>query len=174
MKYSEFIADLEQQLTVVRSLIGSSMTHENPQFRKWRHEVQSLVDEAKAAGFRVPGDFNSNRRAYRALWIGADTEDNLKEFRRELNDSIVELEFIVQQYRKYGDPKPVAVTPPATAPLSAPGQVSLAWLWQHVPVSLWVVALALLLATFLAGVGIGQTKIYRDVLELFHPQSESK
>lgn len=34
MKYSEFIADLEQQLSVARSLADSSATHENPQFRK--------------------------------------------------------------------------------------------------------------------------------------------
>jgi hypothetical protein len=46
-------------------------TYDTREFRNWRHEVESTVAHAWALGFKLPGEFKSRPRAYRAMWIGA-------------------------------------------------------------------------------------------------------
>lgn len=103
MKYVDFIAELERLIKDGRAILERRVTHEDAAFRKWRHEAESIVKTAKARGFDVPGEFNSANRDYLALWVGASTQDNVEALSAELNDSLVELEFIVEQYRKYGE-----------------------------------------------------------------------
>jgi hypothetical protein len=102
MKYADFIAELERLISTGRAILDAGVTHEDGAFRRWRHEAESIVEVGRSRGFDIPGEFNSSRRQYLALWMGASTHDDVKALRADLNDSLLELEFIVEQYRKYG------------------------------------------------------------------------
>jgi len=51
--------------------------------------------------------------------------------------------------------------------LAPPEQVTLAWLYRHVPVSLWVAFVALLAAAFITGVAVARTDIYVSIEKFF-------
>lgn len=167
MNYEEFIVELRRQIMEARSITQTIFSHEDQRFRKWRHDTQSIVEEALANGFRIPGQFNSKQRAYQALWSGATMEHNAKEFFRNLNDSIVELKFIVQQYQKYGAPKRSSENKSPKTTLPMPEHVTLAWLWQHVPARLWLAAVTVVVSIFLTGVFAGQSKLYQGIVGIF-------
>ena len=66
------------------------------------------------------------------------------------------------------------------APLAAPGHsskllppenITPAWLWQHAPIRLWLKAIGLVLAAFSAGVLVGQSALYREVVRKLSPTS---
>ena len=59
---------------------------------------------------------------------------------------------------------PVAL-PRTVAALELPDRVTLAWLWQHVPASLWVGFLGLLLAVFIFGATVGQIEWVQKLVE---------
>lgn len=61
---------------------------------------------------------------------------------------------------------PIASPPPEVIPLQLPAQMTLAWLWHHVPVPYAVTAVAFVVGTFLAGIAFSQTKAYVFVVEL--------
>lgn len=103
MKYNEFIAELERLISDGRGILRAGVTHKDPAFRKWRHEAESIVKAGRSRGFTIPGEFNSPHRQYLALWMGASTQDDIEALNADLKDSLVELEFIVEQYRKYGE-----------------------------------------------------------------------
>lgn len=103
MKYSDFIAELEHLISEGRGILKTNATHEDRAFRKWRHEAESIVEVGKSRGLSIPGEFRSSRRQYLALWMDASPQDNMKALSEDLNDSLLELEFIVEQYRKYGE-----------------------------------------------------------------------
>ena len=102
MNYADFIAELERLIVDGRGILEARVTHKDPRFRRWRHAAESIVDSAKSNGFKLPGEFYSSGRQYLALWMGATREEDVEALRSDLNDSLVELEFIVEQYRKYG------------------------------------------------------------------------
>lgn len=103
MRYADFIAEIERLISHGRAILQAGVTHKDPGFRKWRHEAESIVDGARSRGFNIPGEFNSSQRHYLALWMGASAQDNVEALSTDLSDSLVELEFIVEQYRKYGE-----------------------------------------------------------------------
>lgn len=110
MEEADFIVELEQLIAEGRGISGAGVTHKDQRFRKWRHEAESIFQNAKTSGLKLPGEFNSSHRAYAALWSGASPHEDIEALRSDLSDSLVELEFIVQQYRKYG----VSAAQPAT------------------------------------------------------------
>ncbi len=56
-------------------------------------------------------------------------------------------------------------TPSMKKTLAYPGEDSLTlkWLWQNVPYKFWIWLISLLIASFLLGVFIGQSKLYQDL-----------
>jgi hypothetical protein len=54
----------------------------------------------------------------------------------------------------------------AKADLSVPTHVTLRWLFQHVPIGLWISAVALLCAVFVAGVQSSRLSFVREVIGL--------
>lgn len=101
------------------------------------------------------------------MWTGASHQDEVEALRSALNDSLIELEFIVQQHKRYGAPGDGVSAQAEAARLQVPERVTLSWLWHNVPATLWLAAAGLVLAIFLAGVSAGQTKAYKDFVSLF-------
>lgn len=103
MKYTDFIAELERLIGDGNAILKTGATHKDPASRKWRHEAESIVELAKARGLSIPGEFKSSHWQYMALWVEATPQDEMEALSDDLNESILELKFIVEQYRKYGE-----------------------------------------------------------------------
>jgi hypothetical protein len=105
MRYKDFISEVRNLIEEADLITKSGATHENPRFRDWRHHAESLVNEVTALGYRLPGKFESSRRSYRAMYPGASQIDDASALAKELNDSVIELRYLIAQYEKYGTPK---------------------------------------------------------------------
>lgn len=104
MRYQDFISELRVLVAKAEEIRTQNVTHEDDGFREWRHRAESLVRETKALGYRLPGDFNSDVRAYMAMYSGASAADNFTALRKELGDSLIQLRFLIDQFEKYGEP----------------------------------------------------------------------
>ena len=160
MRYRDFIAELRALVDEAERIRGSGANHETPAFRDWRHRSQSLVNEAKALGYRLPGEFRSSIRAYRAMYSNASKKDDAAAFSKELGDSTIELRHFIAQYDKYGEPKSVQLVGELHSQPVVPERVTLAWLFKNVPVTLWFSGLGVVGGAFLLGVAVGRTNAY--------------
>jgi hypothetical protein len=104
MRYQDFISELRVLVAKGEEIRSQDVTHEDEGFRDWRHRAESLVRETKALGYRLPGEFNSDVRAYMAMYSGASAADNSIALRKELGDSVIQLRFLIDQFEKYGEP----------------------------------------------------------------------
>jgi hypothetical protein len=171
MTYEQFIKELRELIIAGEGFRGyaSAGTRE---FRDWRYRAEMVVRGIQAQGYIVPGAFGSAGRVYRPTWAPAKAEVIRAVFDRELGDSLTELRFIVEDFEKYGAPRSpggqqaaVAALPPATSgPLSAPEKVTVRWMIDHVPVPLWLTAVGIVAAAFLAGFAVGQIPAVRAVV----------
>jgi hypothetical protein len=159
MRYQDFIAELRTLIAAGGHLAQGSASHESPAFRNWRHNVQSLVAEAEQLGYRLPGKVTSKVRSYRALWSGATEKDHADAFQRELNDSLIELRFIVDNYDKYGEAVRTQLVGPEQQPaaLGEPEKVTIIWLAKNVSVSFWFKTASIAVAILLLGAALGHT-----------------
>lgn len=102
MNYHEFIKELERLIERAQAIHEAGIKHNNTVFRKWRHDAESLFALAERKNSPIPGPFKSNIRAYLALRSGASEQDHIDALRADLHDSLIELEFVVNHYRRYG------------------------------------------------------------------------
>lgn len=61
---------------------------------------------------------------------------------------------------------PIASPPREVIPLQLPEKMTLAWLWNHIPVPYAVTAVAFVVGTFVAGIAFSQTKAYAFIVDL--------
>jgi hypothetical protein len=162
----EFIAEVRALLDRGGKLMGC--THDIREFRNWRHEAESTVANAWALGFKLPGEFKSRPRAYRAMWMGASSLDNRNAFVRDMDDSLAELRFLVDQFDKFGAPgKPAHNSAQqAAVPLASPDKVTVRWLIDNVPISGWVIFGGLIVGLFSAGYAAGQYDTLRKLVAI--------
>jgi hypothetical protein len=162
VRYQDFIGELRQYIDEARRLLVAGVTHEDPGFRSWRHRSESLVREAAAHGYRLPGKYNSSERHY-ADFYDYSPKGMVHALAKDLKDSEIELIFLVEQFDKYGVP-PLAPALAANSPaLQLPDKMTLSWLFHNVPMTYWLATLGAVLAIFLFGVGAGRTTTYTAV-----------
>jgi hypothetical protein len=89
-----------------------------------------------------------------------------------MNDSLVELAYLVYQFEKYGTPG-TAMKPgrqqdknESSARRIETDKITLAWMRDHVPASLWASAAAVCVAAFVAGFLAGRNVFFRKGYEL--------
>jgi hypothetical protein len=169
MRYQDFIGELRSAIAAGDALSQRHASHQDTEFRAWRHQVQSLVDEAQHLNYRVPGKFKSHTRSYMAMWSGASAADNFSAFQKDLGDSLIELRFIVENFEKYGEPmRTQLVKAPAEAKSPAvPERVTLAWLVKHVSVSFWAKTIGFGVGILLLGAAIGRTAWLSELIGWF-------
>src|SRR5580693_6890821 len=142
------------------------------EFRDWRHRAEAVVQGIRAVGYILPGPFASPGRTYRVSWSPASPQKRRAAFDTELGDSLTELRFIVDNFKRDGAPRlPQEESAQAAdvSPLAAPDKVTLKWLHDNVPVGLWWTALGVLVAAFLVGVTAGQFESVRNAIKVvFH------
>lgn len=57
--------------------------------------------------------------------------------------------------------------------LKPPDKVTLKWLWEHVPYTLWCLLIGLLISAFTLGVTVADTKIYKSATSLLTPNTST-
>ena len=93
-------------------------------------------------------------------------------YQLEMDDTIVELETIVSAHKKFGEPERPKPSLPKTA--EWPSKITLAWLFQNAPLSLWIWFVSLLIAAFLLGTQVGQSALYKQVREAIAGASDAR
>ena len=104
MNYSEFIDELKPLLEEARTLFDESDTHQNPRFRKWRHQLTTTIGIIENQGYWI--DCGIESRIFQVASYGSvSNHEQVATYNQELQDTINELEIITQHFAKYGDPR---------------------------------------------------------------------
>ena len=100
--YKEFVAELPPFIAEAEGLKSASVLDKNHKFRNWRHRVTELINQIEIEGYRV--NCNIYNRQFRGF---GDALSKIEGYVRDLSDTIIELETIVDNYDKYGVPKKI-------------------------------------------------------------------
>ena len=102
--YKEFAEGLLPYIKEAEGLKSASALDKDPNFRRWRHRVTELINQIELQGYRINCTiYNRQFGCYRGI---SDEE----EYAREINDTIIELETIFDNYCAYGVPKKIETT----------------------------------------------------------------
>ena len=176
MSYAAFVAEIERLLGEGRSLFDKNETDQDPSFRKWRHRLTVLINTIEGRGYSVDCDVES-RLFDIASYGDISKNDRIKRYNLELQDTLNELETIVEHFSKYGDPKPASAVVNVGQPKSElewPQKVTLSWLAKHAPILLWLKVGGILITVFLLGIGFSETVAYKNIQQLWQKEQPQK
>ncbi len=178
--YTNFIDELKLLLESARLLRDLPQGREDQKFRRWIHEVKDLLQRIEAQKYRINHNIYTRKFDYFGGYSHNPTpKERMTAYNQDLDDTLVELETIISYAEKYGDPK---LSQPAkgnakveVAPESPqmPDKITAAWLWHHSPISLWLQAMAVLGAVFMAGIAVGQSSLYSDFTKKLAPSEQA-
>jgi hypothetical protein len=170
MTYRGFIDELRFLLKQMVELRNSREMDKHPAFRKWRHALESIVEEVKR-DYELPGEMRSTSRNF-AGYGGGDfgPPPAFASYQLAMDDTANELEHIIASYEKRGEPKKKAKSESMTE-LKPPAKVTIAWLLDFVPVSIWAGAAAVVATSFALGFAAAKMNFFMKLAELlFGPQ----
>ena len=170
IKYRAFIDELVPLTEKARTLRGAEELHEDSAFRKWRNKITRLLDQVVHQDYLITCQIK--HRGFGNL-LYATYEACKASYQGEIDDTINELEFIIDNYRKHGEPPKGGVSKQSLQ-FEWPEKITLAWLFRHVPWTFWTGLIGLLIAVFFCGAQIGQTKFYQDIVSEFQSEKQVK
>jgi len=118
--YSQFVDELRTLVDQARTLRDAREMHENPAFRKWRHEVTDLILLMEDAGYSINCSIVSRDFDERGSYTyDPSSKERIAAFNRDLQDTVTELLTIISRFDKFGDPKSKVKTPQSLKPHEA-------------------------------------------------------
>lgn len=153
IRYANFILELKRLTDEAKRLRFSREMHQDPAFRRWRHELETAVSQAGNAGFQLPGEVRVQARSFGGLDGVVGDDQGFAMYQREIEDTVIELETIISAYYKFGEPKQ-RMTPASMAREWEP-RITLAWLARNAPPTFWIFLASALIAAFAIGVLVG-------------------
>lgn len=106
MKYEQFIESLKPLLEEAATLFGFEALHGDPRFRKWRHQVTDLIERIEEQGYSVNSSIVDRQfDEHGSYTYTPSNRERLDAYDRDLQDTIIELQTIVERYNQFGDPK---------------------------------------------------------------------
>lgn len=170
--YSGFIQELERLVPEAKKLRSAKKMHEDERFRKWRNELHSLLSQIVQVNYLLPCPVRESTRRYGSTTNVSLTDAEIfKSYQTEIDDTINEMELIIDSYKKHGEP-PRRDT--GSSGLEMPKVITASWLFHHAPYGLWLKIGAILITIFGFGVFIGQTEIYQRAASLFATKEVEK
>jgi len=121
--YAAFIAELRELIERARHFRKEVERYDTPTFRAWKHTLSDLLYRAQRL-HRRPINTRFHDREFRLLAHTASEDDDALIFHRELTDTLIELDLVVQNYDKYGDPMAGLKLTPVPSTPGAPVQVT--------------------------------------------------
>lgn len=171
MTYQQFIEALRPLLVEAQGLFSLKELHENPRFRKWRHQVTDLIERIEAQGYTVNSSITTRYFDNPGTYSYTPSDrDRLFAYERDLQDTINELQTIVEGYEKFSDPKVPPQGSKEQKRLEWPDKMTLAWLWHHAHVSVWWWLGGVLVTVFLLGITVGQSTFYAQIQKPWNPE----
>lgn len=183
--YAAFIDELKLLIDQVKHFGPADRQHNSQVFKTWRHSVSSLCHRIDRS--HVDSTCGLDQRQFRIMSYGATTSpQQIAAFDQDMRDTITELEHIVQQYEKYGEPvmkntaaaramKSADVVPQAgpaqeSVPVKPPevewpSHLTMKWLWEHMPASAYAWVGGLVCAAFLGGIAVGGWPVFQKWFE---------
>lgn len=164
--YAGFITEIRRLVAEAKHLRSSKEMHLDDHFRKWRNELEGVLSQIAQVGFLLPCTVRVEVREF-----GYTSNERIPEterlgwFQTEMDDTINELDLIIDSYQKHGEPPKADSKKPSSA--GWPEKVTLSWLYHHAPISLWLKVGTVAIAIFAAGAYVGQNEIYQKALNLF-------
>jgi len=164
MKYEDFVNELREFLLEANNLFDLNKVDEDPNFRKWRHNLTDLIQRIEDNGYDINCSIQNRLFCEQGSYTyDPSQKDHVEAFNRDLQDTINELETIINKFDKYGDPKSKDIIKPQNEQLEWPQKITLSWLYAHAPFGLWMKAGGFLLAAFLLGIAVGQSQLYIEI-----------
>lgn len=164
MTYEQFIGALRPLFSEAKMLFNLEERHENAKFRKWRHQTTDLFDRIEANGYTINSSIPS--RNFDNFGTYTDTpsaSERMKAYNRDLQDTINEIQTVIDGYENFGDPKPRKSRETKIESLVWPEKMTLHWLWEHSDVSMWWWIGGVLVSVFFLGVSVGNSSFYEMV-----------
>lgn len=184
--YAAFIHELRPLIQQAQGFPPEATRVDSPLFKRWRHEVTDLINRIQRLRYSI--NCRVGDRLFTLAFNGSTPfAEQRKKFEEDLIDTLAELDVLVKNFDKYGDPKASAKpvvditkqpAPPKVelaiaektqnatdagaevAELKWPEKMTAAWLWKHMPLG----GYAVLSGTFLAGVTVGN---WEPIKQLF-------
>lgn len=178
--YAAFIAHLTTLVETARGFAPVERHRDHAAFRRWKHEVVDLIVRIG----RLRYDVNTGLESRRFQIVGYGSYSSAEEqqvFNRDLDDSLMELQVVIENYKRYGDPKAhmirqqkglvqleVVPTPAAgTESLKPPEKVTFKWLWEHMSVTVFGTLIAAIGIAFSAGIAVGNWTSVQDMFAMW-------
>ena len=158
MKYSDFIKEIKVLHQEALALFDKADIYNNPDFRKWNQKLTAGIDLIEEQGFKIKCNIKSRMFTN----MDPDPEKRVPRYNMELQDTINELETLINQFDNYGEPKTKA-TIESNEELVWPSKITLRWLQNHAPISLWVKFISIIIAAFMLGIGFSETQIFKSI-----------
>lgn len=184
--YATFIQELRSLAEQGRGLADQPQGVDAESFRRWRHQVCDLISRIGEQGHRV--NCRIVDRGFGARGWYSNQSEKAIAFKRDMADTIIEIELLVTRFDQYGDPTSgeahlkkrggsKADGPAIEKALQPTEKVTLVWLQQHVPISMWLKVLGTLVSivfsAFLLGVTVGQSDWYQKIVSILSTPANS-
>ena len=102
--YKEFAEGLLPYIKEAEGLKSASRLDKDPNFRRWRHRVTELINQIERQGYPVSCTiYNRRFDGFR------DAVSKIEGYVRDLDDTIIELETIFDNYCAYDVPKKIEI-----------------------------------------------------------------
>ena len=165
--YAAFIKELTDLRDSFANPPLNHRTHESIEFKQWRHQVSDLIERIESKGYDI--NCRIGQRRFRVMSYGSISRRELQEaFDNAHAETMIELNTIINNFEKYGDPKARSSVPvldplifpdfEKKKPLEWKKEATLMWYFNNTPaVTMWgfgVVIVSLILGAFLLGIAI--------------------
>ena len=138
----------------------------HPVFEKWKLRLEDYLRRMSDLGYEVNCDVSNRHFAATGMY-----EDSDAVFESDMVSTLQELELIVENFARYGDPGPTrsskamavanALATPIPQPLLSPERVTIRWLLHNMSMAGWGTVGAFLLAAFTAGTYFGRLPMFQ-------------
>lgn len=161
--YEDFITELGHLAVAAKKLRSAETMHEDTGFRKWRNQLEGILNQITSQGYLLPCPCRVHHRAFSFTPNNVTFDEQRDSYQMEVDDTINEIEFIVESYENYGEPQKGGQS---TDQGLDSEKITLSWLFHNAHISLWVWVVGVLFTVLGValgiGIAIGQSKFYQE------------
>jgi hypothetical protein len=167
--YAAFIEELRVLRDSYADPPSNHRTYDSLEFKQWRHRLSDLIDRIEAKGYEI--NCGIGHRQFRVMsYASISSREQQAVFSKAHAETMIELNTIISNFEKYGDPNLTPAVPALTPshppesttvkPLEWNKEATLSWYVKNTPVAtLWgFVAVVFFMLVGAYGVGVAVEK----------------
>ena len=105
--YPAFIKELGPLVEEARVFRNAQKMHKDERFRKWRNKLEGLLSQIVQADYLLPCPVRTKSRHFGGYGYTPDERQKellFQSYQTEIDDTINELELVIDSYKKFGEP----------------------------------------------------------------------